>query len=72
MTEGKLKLLRVSRRFELSRVQVTECRITVKYMMEIQGKSILVRVSMRFKLARVQDIRSRLYWLVHSFQISLN
>ena len=43
---GKQKLLRVSGRFEFSKVRVTE----------IQGKSILVRVSARFELARVRII----------------
>ena len=42
----KQKLLRVSGRFELLRVRVTEGKITnSKCTMEIQEKSILVRVS---------------------------
>ena len=40
--EGKQKLLRHSGRFELSRVRVTEGKITAN---QIQGKSTLVRVS---------------------------
>ena len=44
------------REFELSRVRVTEGKITV-----MQGKSILVRVSASFELARVRVIWSRLY-----------
>ena len=43
-SEGKQKLLRVSRMFKLSRVRVTEGNIT-ECIKEIQGKSIMVRVS---------------------------
>ena len=42
-------MVRVQREFELSRVRVTEGKITV----EIQGKLSLIRVSERFELARV-------------------
>ena len=47
------------REFELSRVRVTEGKITV-----MQGKSILVRVSASFELARVRVIWSRLYFVM--------
>ena len=46
---------RVSERFELSKVRVTESKITVN-VKEIQGKSILVPVSAWFELARVRVI----------------
>ena len=42
--------LRVSERLELSRVRVTEGKITGTYMKEIQEKLILVHVSARFEL----------------------
>ena len=50
-------------RFELSRVRVTEGKITVNVqcMTEIQGKLILVRVSARFELAKVRVIGIQLY-----------
>ena len=59
-SEEKQKLLRVSWRFELSRVRVTKGEITVKCMKEIQGKSILVRVRARFELAWVRVTGSQL------------
>ena len=49
---------RVSGRFELSKVRVTEGKITVN-MKEIQGKSILVPVSAWLELARVRVIGSQ-------------
>ena len=49
---------RASRRFELSRVRVTEGKITVN-VKEIQGKSILVPVSAWLELARVRVIGSQ-------------
>ena len=62
-SEGRQKLIRVSGRFELSRIRVTEGKITVNVqcMTEIQRKSILVRVSARFELARVRVIGIQLY-----------
>ena len=56
--EGKQKLLRDSGRLKLSRVPVTEGKITVN---DIQGKSTLVRVSARLELARVRVVGSQLY-----------
>ena len=47
------------REFELSRVRVTEGKITV-----MQGKSILVRASASFELARVRVIWSRRYFVM--------
>ena len=52
--ERKRKLLRVSGRFELSRVRVTEGKITVNVWRKT--RSILVRVSARFELVRVRVI----------------
>ena len=49
---------RVSGRFELSKVRVTEGKITVN-MKEIEGKSILVPVSAWLELARVRVIESQ-------------
>ena len=49
---------RVSERFELSKVRVTEGKITVN-VKEIQGKSILVPVSAWLELARVRVIGSQ-------------
>ena len=49
---------RVSGRFELSKVRVTEGKITVN-VKEIQGKSILVPVSAWLELARVRVIGSQ-------------
>ena len=59
--EGKLKLLRVSGRLELSRVWVTEDTITINVWPK-QGKSNLVWVSARFELAKVQVMASWLYF----------
>ena len=57
MIWGKQKLLRVSGRFELSRVQVTDGKIRVICMTQIQRKSILVRVIRgRFDLSGVNCI----------------
>ena len=44
-------------RFELSMVPVTEGKITVKCVTEIQGNSILLRVSARFELSGVDCIQ---------------
>ena len=60
-SEAKWKLLRVSGRFELSRVWVTEAKITnSNCMTEIQGKLTLVWVWRGFMLVRVWVIGSRL------------
>ena len=58
-SEGKQKLLRVSGRFELSRVQVTKGNITVNVWRKTREKSILVRISARFELVRVRVIESQ-------------
>ena len=70
MIWGKQKLLRVSGRFELSRVQVTDGKIRVICMTQIQRKSILVRVIRgRFELARVRVIGSQLYSPISKFYV---
>ena len=50
----------------LSRVRVTEGKITVQCMKEIQGKSTLVRVRASFELARVRVIGSQLYTVLRT------
>ena len=55
---GNENWFKSEREFQLSRVRVTEGKITV------QGKSILVRVSASFELARVRVIWSRLYFVM--------
>ena len=54
--EGKQKLLRVSGRFELSRVRVTEGKITVNVRRKSRGDRLW------FELARVRVIGSQLYF----------
>ena len=57
-SDRKQKSLQVSGRLELSRIWVTEGKITSKFMDEIQRKSILVRVS------ECVDLGSQLYNLL--------
>ena len=54
--KGKKNKLLISGRYKLSRVRVTEGKITFN----VLGKSTLVRVSMRFELAMVRVIGSQL------------
>ena len=44
-------MVRVSRRFELLRVRVTEGKITVTVRKKTTGNSMLVRISKRFESA---------------------
>ena len=64
--EGKQKLLRVSGRFELSRVRVAKGKITVN----VRRKSTLVRVSARFKLGRVRVIGSQQWFMPADYRES--
>ena len=57
--ERKRKLLRVSGRFELSRVRVTEGKITANHDGN-PGEIDFVRVSARFELTRLRVIGSQL------------
>ena len=60
-SEGKQKLLPVSRRCELLRVRVTEGKITVNVWRKTRGNWFCLELAQgkNFKLARVRVIRSR-------------
>ena len=62
----------VSGRFKLSRVWVTEGKITVNCVKETQAKLTLVRVSGRFELSRVNCISLKRFHSFLQFCISLD
>ena len=64
-SEGKQKLLRVSGRFELSRVRVTEGKITVNVWRKSRGNRFW------FKLARFRVIGSQVYIHMKDFGVAI-